>query len=72
MLAIPALIVLFTRIHRYYQRAGHALGRCAIAGPPLTKPVIAVVPVTELSLLADTLVCGGSLVPVQLGPRGGW
>ena len=51
VLAIPALIVLFTRIHRYYQRAGHALGRDTILGPPLTKPIIVVVPVTELSLL---------------------
>ena len=34
VLAVPALIVLFTRIHRYYQRPGHALGRGTIPGPP--------------------------------------
>ena len=51
VLAVPALIVLFTRIHRYYQRAGHALGRGTIPGPPQAKPVIVVVPVTEVSLL---------------------
>ena len=51
VLAVPALIVLFTRIHRYYQRAGHALGRGTIPGPPQAKPIIVVVPVTEVSLL---------------------
>ena len=51
VLAVPALIVLLTRIHRYYQRAGHALGRGTIPGPPLAKPIIVVVPVSEVSLL---------------------
>jgi amino acid transporter len=51
VLAVPALVVLFTRIHRYYQRAGHALGRGTIPGPPQAKPIIVVVPVTEVSLL---------------------
>jgi len=40
VLAVPALIVLFTRIHRYYQRAARALGRGTIPGLPQVKPVI--------------------------------
>jgi amino acid transporter len=53
VLAIPALIVLFTRIHRYYQRAARALGRGTIPGPPQVKPVIVVVPVTGVSRLTQ-------------------
>ena len=37
VLAVPALIILFTRIRRYYQRAGHALGRDTIPGPPQSQ-----------------------------------
>ncbi len=53
VLAVPALIVLFTRIRRYYQRAGHALGRGTIPGPPQGKPVIVVVPVSGVSRLTQ-------------------
>ncbi len=53
VLAVPALIVLFTRIGRYYQRAGHALGRDAIPGPPQSKPIIVVVPVSGISRLTQ-------------------
>ncbi len=53
VLTVPALIVLFSRIHRYYQRAGQALGRGTIPGPPQRKPVIVVVPVTDVSRLTQ-------------------
>ena len=53
VLAVPALIVLFTRIRRYYQRAGRALGRGAIPGPPQSKPLIVVVPVSGVSRLTQ-------------------
>ena len=53
VLAVPALIVLFTRIHRYYQRAGRALGLGVIPGRPQGKPVIVVVPVTGVSRLTQ-------------------
>src|ERR1019366_4893640 len=42
-----------TRIRRYYQRAGHALGRGTIPGPPQGKPVIVVVPVSGVSRLTQ-------------------
>ena len=53
VLAIPALIILFTRIRRYYQRAGHALGGDTIPGPPQSKPIIVVVPVSGISRLTQ-------------------
>ena len=53
VLAVPALIVLFTRIRGYYQRAGHALGRGTIPAPPQGKPVIVVVPVSGVSRLTQ-------------------
>ncbi len=53
VLAVAALIVLFSRIHRYYLRAGHALGLGTIPGLPQGRPVIVVVPVTEVSLLTQ-------------------
>jgi hypothetical protein len=51
VLAVPALIVLFTRIHRYYQRVGRDLGFGVIPGPPQAKPVTVVVPVAGVSRL---------------------
>ncbi len=51
VLAVPALIVLFTRIHRYYQRVSRALEFGAIPGPPQAKPVIVIVPVVGISRL---------------------
>jgi len=51
VLAIPALIVLFTRIHRYYQRVERLLGFGTIPGPPQAKPVTVVVPVAGVSRL---------------------
>jgi amino acid transporter len=53
VVAVPALIVLFTRIHRHYQRAGQALGLGAIPGPPQARAVIVIVPVTGVSRLTQ-------------------
>jgi amino acid transporter len=53
VLAVPALITLFTRIHRYYQRAGQALGLGSVPGKPAAEPSVAVVPVTGVSRLAE-------------------
>jgi amino acid transporter len=56
VLAVPALIVLFTRIHRYYQRAGQALGLGSIPREPAAEPTVVVVPVTGVSRLAEHAV----------------
>ena len=53
VLAVPAIIFMFTRIHRYYQRAGRALGLGAVPGKPATEPTVVVVPVREVSRLAE-------------------
>jgi hypothetical protein len=39
------------RIHRHYQRVGRLLGFGTIPGPPQAKPIIVVVPVSQVSLL---------------------
>jgi amino acid transporter len=53
VVAVPALILLFTRIHRYYQRAGHALGLGVVPGRPVTQPTMVIVPVTGVSRLTE-------------------
>ncbi len=52
VLAIPAFILLFSRIHRYYQRAGVALGLGSIPPKPKGGPTMVVVPVVGVSWLA--------------------
>jgi amino acid transporter len=56
VLAIPVLIVLFTRIHRYYQRVERLLEFGVIPGPPQAKPVIVVVPVAGISRLTQHVI----------------
>jgi hypothetical protein len=53
VLALPAFIMLFTRIHRYYDQAGRALGIGRIPGKPQARPTAVVVPVTGVSRLAQ-------------------
>ncbi|WP_433062332.1 APC family permease [Dactylosporangium sp. CS-033363] len=51
VLAIPALILLFVRIHRYYHRSAALLELNRIPAKPRVRPTIVVVPVAELSRL---------------------
>jgi amino acid transporter len=51
VLAVPAFIALFAWIHRYYARAGRALGLGEIPAKPQAKPIMVVVPVTGVSRL---------------------
>jgi amino acid transporter len=53
VIAVPALIFMFTRIHRYYQRAGLALGLGDVPGKPVPEPSVVVVPVSGVSRLAE-------------------
>ena len=53
VLALPAFIMLFTRIHRHYDQAGRALGIGRIPGKPQARPTAVVVPVTGVSRLAQ-------------------
>jgi len=53
VIAVPAFIFLFTRIHRYYRRVGRDLGLGDIPGRPEVRPTIVVVPVATVSRLAQ-------------------
>jgi amino acid transporter len=61
-LAIPLIILLFTRIHRYYLRAGQLLGLGEIPGKPQREAALVVVPVTEVSLLADRAISAATSI----------
>jgi hypothetical protein len=53
VLAVPVFIAMFTRIHRYYDRAGQALGIGAIPDQPEGSTTAVVVPVAGVSRLAQ-------------------
>jgi amino acid transporter len=53
VLAVPVFIAMFTRIHRYYDRAGRALGIGAIPDQPEGSTTAVVVPVAGVSRLAQ-------------------
>src|SRR5215467_3435097 len=53
VIAVPALIFMFSRIHRYYRRVGRELGLGDIPGRPQVRPVMVVVPVATISRLAQ-------------------
>lgn len=56
VIAVPAFILLFTSIHRYYRRIGRALGLGDIPGRPQVRPTMVVVPVATVSRLAQYAV----------------
>ena len=56
VLAIPAFITLFARIHRYYQQAGQLLSLDSIPGKPQVEPTLVVVPVARMSWLAQRAI----------------
>ena len=56
VLTIPALISAFTRVHHYYQQTGHALGLGQIPGKPRPSPLIVVVPLVNVSRLAQDAI----------------
>ena len=53
VIAIPAFIFLFMRIHAYYQRAGRVLGLDLIPPKPVAKRTIVIVPVNRISRLTE-------------------
>jgi hypothetical protein len=56
VVAIPAFIFMFTRVHAYYQRASQALGIGQTPARPAAKPTIVVVPVAGVSRLAEQAI----------------
>ncbi|HXB36219.1 MAG TPA: APC family permease [Acidimicrobiales bacterium] len=56
VIAIPAFILLFTRIHAYYVRAGRELGLDEIPPKPVEKRTIVIVPVNRISRLTEQAI----------------
>ena len=56
VVAIPAFIFLFLRVHAYYQNAAQALEIGQIPIRPAAKPTIVVVPVSGVSRLAEQAI----------------
>jgi amino acid transporter len=56
VLAIPLIIVLFTRIDRYYRRAKQLLGLGKVPGKPQREAAVVVVPLIEISQLAERAI----------------
>jgi amino acid transporter len=56
VLAVPAFITLFARVHRYYQQARQILGLDATPGKPRAEPALVVVPVAGVSRLTQRAI----------------
>ncbi len=56
VVAVPAFIFLFLRVHAYYQQAAQALEIGQIPIRPAPKPTIVVVPVSGVSRLAEQAI----------------
>ncbi len=57
VIAVPAFVLLFRRIHRYYQRAARELGIGEIPAPPAGKETLVIVPVNRVSRLTRFALC---------------
>ena len=57
VIAIPAFILLFVRIHAYYERAGRALKIDETPSRPKPKHTIVIVPVNRISRLTEHALC---------------
>ena len=71
VIAVPSFILLFERIHRYYQRLGVELGIGQVPGKPVGKRTIVVVTITHLSRLSqhamsEALSLGQEVVAVSV------
>ena len=66
VVAVPLLILLFNRIHRYYERAGQALGLGSVPGKPAAEPSVVVVPVAGVSRLAEHAISEALSISTQV------
>ena len=57
VIAIPAFVLLFLRIHAYYERARKDLRMDEIPGRPEPKYTIVIVPVNRISRLTEHALC---------------
>jgi len=56
VVAIPTFVLLFTRIHRYYDRAAQEIGLGSRPPPPERRHTLVVVPVTGVSRLTQSAI----------------
>jgi amino acid transporter len=71
VLAVPALVFLFRRIHAYYERAGLDLGLGIVPAKPAAKRTLVIVPVTGVSRLtrqaiSEALSLGQEVIAVSV------
>lgn len=71
VLAVPALILLFHRIHRYYAHASIAMGIGERPGPLTKSTTLVIVPITDISritaqALSDATSFGSEVVAVMV------
>jgi len=57
VIAVPAFVFLFLRIHAYYERARKDLGIDEIPGRPEPKYTIVIVPINRISRLTEHALC---------------
>jgi amino acid transporter len=57
VVAVPTFVLLFTRIHAYYKRAGIELGVGVVPERPLRKATLVIVPVISVSRLTRHAIC---------------
>jgi len=57
VVAVPAFVLLFVRIHAYYERAGGELGLGTVPDKPRAKESLVIVPVTAVSRLTRHAIC---------------
>jgi amino acid transporter len=57
VIAVPTFVVLFTRIHAYYRRAGRMLGIGTVPDRPKGKRTLVIVPVLNVSRLTRLAIC---------------
>jgi amino acid transporter len=57
VVAVPAFVLLFARIHAYYARAAIELGIGIVPDKPVAKRTLVIVPVTSVSRLTRHAIC---------------
>ncbi|MEU8824751.1 APC family permease [Streptomyces sp. NPDC048636] len=66
VIALPLLVLAFERVHRAYERIGHALGLGRIPGPPCPGRSLVVVPVSSLSRLTQEALSAAATLGDQV------
>ena len=76
VVAVPTFVLLFRRIHLYYDRAGLQLGVGMVHDKPEGKPTLVIVPISSISFLteyaiSEALSLGDEVVAISVVIDGG-